>query len=147
MEVVDRETTGVEEVEEFEYGVTVEKRQVNITRRISPDDYRHHSPETQTIRREGVPETVVIDAGGTEMRPSPRFRDHLLELLSRCDGRVRITDSPSTIPTKIAAMGSPEVVVYLAVVHDGYYYAIGELLNINQSTVRQYMSDFVADRR
>jgi hypothetical protein len=137
MELTDREVIEIKESKEVDDGVTIEERRVNLTYRVSG---------TQKVHRRGWPETVVIDAAGNELRPR-RHRDNWLKLLSRCDGVLPITASPHTIPTKLVALGKPEIAVYLRIAHNCWSPQIAELLNVSRSTCNQYVSDFGAGRR
>jgi len=147
MELTDREVIEIEEIKEVDDGVIIEERRVNLTYRVSPDSFRQYDPGTQKVHRKDRPETAIIDAAGNELRPRNRYRDSWLKLLSRCDGVLPITASPHTIPTKVAALGKPEIAVYLRIAHNCRSHQIAELLNVSRSTCNQYVSDFGAGRR
>lgn len=67
------------------------------------------------------------------------------EILSR-DGFTLVDDS-SVVPVDVAAQGKAALAAYLFAVHEDGREEIAERLSVTVSTVNQYLSDFVHDRR
>jgi hypothetical protein len=111
---------------------------------------RREAPETTTtiayVKKQSnrthwvnVPSDRVFEFSEGNSSDNRNKAGALAVLWYRSDG-FEITDSQSTIPVEIAAMGKPAIATYLDVIHSTDRKRIGDLLDISKGTVDQYIS-------